>query len=274
MSTFSDLTLSDWVGTRDTIHGYARLLGAIRQGLAPPSKHWWHISLLVGTQGISSTPVPAKGSPLAFEVVLNLVRHEVQIRVSDGRGADLPLGAQSLAGFADGVLGALDSLDIGYVVAREEFEDSAPGTYDEGHAQGFWSNLVQIDRFYKEFKGGIREETGPVQLWPHHLDLALTWFSGRLVEGQDPADWESADEQMGFGFSTGDEGVPEPYFYFSAYPLPDGLDECAFPEGVEWLPGSFGILKYRYVAEQPDPAGCLLSVHREVLKIGSSFMKG
>ena len=43
----------------------------------------------------------------------------------------------------------------------------------------------------------------------------------RKIPGQDPADEESSDKQMNFGFTFGDEGIPEPYFYITAYPLPD-----------------------------------------------------
>jgi hypothetical protein len=44
-------------------------------------------------------------------------------------------------------------------------------------------------------------------------------FSGKLVDGKDSNDWSSSREQMNFGFSTGDDGIPEPYFYVTAYPF-------------------------------------------------------
>lgn len=36
---FPPLALADWQETRDTIHQYARVLGKIRQALAPRQKH-------------------------------------------------------------------------------------------------------------------------------------------------------------------------------------------------------------------------------------------
>jgi hypothetical protein len=43
----------------------------------------------------------------------------------------------------------------------------------------YWQALAQIDILLKQFRGELREETSPVQLWPHHFDLSLVWFSGR-----------------------------------------------------------------------------------------------
>jgi len=34
------------------------------------------------------------------------------------------------------------------------------------------------------------------------MDVSMNWFSGRLVPDIDPADEESADEQLNFGFVT------------------------------------------------------------------------
>jgi hypothetical protein len=103
-------------------------------------------------------------------------------------------------------------------------------------------------------------ETSPVQLWPHNFDLALTWFSGRKVPGVDPTDQESADEQMGFGFSTGDQGTADAYLYATAYPWPDGLENQPLPRGSVWHTEGWkgALLMYRQITEAPDPAAKLL----------------
>ena len=72
-----------------------------------------------------------------------------------------------------------------------------------------------------------------LRCWPHHFDLAVVWFSGRKVPGQDPNDPEYSNEQMNFGFSTGDSGTPEPYFYATAYPAPDGWMENDLPDEMK-----------------------------------------
>ena len=44
-----------------------------------------------------------------------------------------------------------------------------------------------------------------------------------------PADEESADEQMNLGFVTGDERIPDSYFYATAYPQPERFTEQPLP---------------------------------------------
>ena len=84
------------------------------------------------------------------------------------------------------------------------------------------------------FRAGIREETSPIQVWPHHFDLSMIWLPGDKVPGEDPDDEESADRQMNFGFTYGDDAVPEPYLYVTAYPRPAWLGERSLPEPAEW----------------------------------------
>jgi hypothetical protein len=67
-----------------------------------------------------------------------------------------------------------------------------------------------------------------VRCWPHHFDLAA------LVT-LDPA--AGADSPtVGLGFSPGDEGIPEPYYYVNAWPRPSTLPEPLppLPAGGRW----------------------------------------
>jgi hypothetical protein len=65
--------------------------------------------------------------------------------------------------------------------------------YDIEAIGRFRQAINWVDAAFKTFKGGLREESGPVQIFPHHMDVSMNWFSGRLVPGIDPADEESAD---------------------------------------------------------------------------------
>lgn len=71
----------------------------------------------------------------------------------------------------------------------------------------------------------------PVRCWPHHFDIA-TYVS--LEEG-DP---ETA-RGIGVGFSPGDEGYNEPYFYINPWPH---LDKANLPAVVE--PGHWHVEGY------------------------------
>jgi hypothetical protein len=37
---------------------------------------------------------------------------------------------------------------------------------------------------------------------------------------------------MNFGIAFGDESIPEPYFYVTAYPSPDALPKVVLPAGT------------------------------------------
>ena len=229
--TFEPLPLPQWIGTRDTLQGYASVLGKIRRSLTPYQRHWWHVSLRVSASGLTTTPIPApQGS---FELGLDLTRHRAWFAASTGDRDTLALSGRPATELLDwavhraGVVGAEPSLE------RQDHPGEA-GSYDRDAAGRYFRALVRIDSALKSFGGALRGPTSPVQLFPHHFDLSMNWFSGRLVPGVDPEDEESADEQMNFGFSTGDGYVPDAYFYATAYPLPEDLPRTDMPPGATW----------------------------------------
>ncbi|MEW8193271.1 MAG: DUF5996 family protein, partial [Candidatus Thiodiazotropha sp.] len=126
----------------------------------------------------------------------------------------------------------------------------------------------------KAFKGGLREETSPVQLFPHHFDLAVNWFSGRLVPGADPADEEHADEQMNFGFVTGDESIPDAYLYVTAYPEPGDWMELELKHGAYWHTDGWvgAILPYAELLRQDQPYTLLLVYLQQLRLHGAGLM--
>jgi hypothetical protein len=270
---FPPLPLADWQPTLETLQGYAQLTGKVRRALTPRQKHWYHVSLRVGVNGLTTTPIPA--GPDTFEMVLDLIAHEVVISTSRGDRWQQPLHGQSKAELCDAALAALAGMGIEPEIDRGLFDDTTPGTYDRQAVERYFRAMVQIDSVFKQFKGELREETSPVQLWPHHIDLAMLWFSGRLVPGVDPADEENADEQMNFGFTPGDAGIPAPYFYITAYPQPDGLTDTPLPADATWTTESFtgAVLMYEALTTAADPAGKLLDFLRTVQRAGAGLMK-
>ena len=79
----SALTLNDWKETRDTIQKYAQMVGAIRENSTEPHPHWWHISLLVTDNGLTTTPLPVvkDSTDKTFEIILDLQNHKLRILI-------------------------------------------------------------------------------------------------------------------------------------------------------------------------------------------------
>ncbi len=275
-AVFSAMPLADWQPTRDTIHIYAQVLGKIRRALTPPQKHWWHVSLRVGDSGLTTTAVPIpEAGQATFEMWLDFQVHKVIITTTRREQWERPLNGQSAQEFCQTVLAALDEMGIQPDIDRSLFTDTTPGVYDTSVVETYWTTARKIDAIFKEFKAELPGETSPVQLWPHHFDLSLVWFSGRKVPGVDPADEGYADEQLNFGFSTGDEGLPNPYFYSSAYPWPEQLVEEPLPDGVSWHTEGWqgALMMYETLVEAEDSEAKLKQYLRAVYEVGAKFMK-
>lgn len=270
---FPPLSLSDLKPTLTTLQSYAKVIGKVRRAMTPRHKHWFHVSLRVSSSGLTTTAIPAGAR--TYELLLDLTAHRLVITTSRGEQWQTPLRGQSAAQFCNDTLAALAHLDIHPEIDKSLFADATPGVYDRAVVERYWQALSQIDAIFKQFKGELRQETSPVQLWPHHIDLAMLWFSGRLVPGQDPANEEYADEQMNFGFSPGDEGIPNPYFYITAYPLPDGLTGTVLPANAKWHTQGFtgAVMMYDALVGADDPAEKLLNFLRAVQKAGADLMK-
>lgn len=260
--------------SRDTIHIYSQLLGAVRRALTPPQKHWWHISLRAAAAGLTTTPIP--WNDMTFEMVLDFTTHEFCISTSEGDWWDMALRGQSGHDFAQETLGALRTLGVEAEIDRSKFSDGERRAYDTTVVEDYWQAASQIDMLLKQFKGQLREETSPVQLWPHHFDLSLVWFSGRLIPGEDAADAENADEQMAFGFSTGDDSIGEPYFYITAYPWQEALSQFDLPPGARWHTEGWkgALLLYSTLTQSEEPKQQLLEFWRTVQQSGASLMSG
>lgn len=249
---YPELALEDWQPTRDTIHLYAKVIGDVRRALAPRQKHWGHLSLRVTATGITTRPIAA--GALIFELQLDFTSHKLVLATQRGEQWQLPLHGQPSSALCDQTLAALALVNIKPELDRSLF-NREQAAYDQNAVERFWLALSRIDGVFKRFKAGLREETSPVELWPHHFDLAMLWFSGRRVPGQDPANEDYADEQMNFGFVTGDGSIAQPYFYATAYPLPGDLPTTAWPPDVYWHSQGWNgaVMPYAALLHAEDP---------------------
>ena len=254
---FPPLSGSDFTATRDALHAYAGVLGNWLKRSRPRRKHWWHASLRPSLQGLTTGVVHGM---VAVELELNLADSLLEGRSQRGATLAEPLSGQSAAELAIAVARFLG--DAG-VESHETpaIPQGAAYSYSADQSRAIGSALSAVAGTMARLRALIREETSPIQLWPHHFDLSLLWLPGEKIPGEDPADEEKSDKQMNFGFTLGDAGFADPYFYVTAYPTPPEMSRLPLPAGAHWQTHGFtgAVLPYETLRDprrSPVRADC------------------
>ena len=278
-----ELHLSDWRGTKDTLHLYSQILGKIRLATTPPRNHWWNVPLYVDVRGLTTRRLHHRGT--TFEITMDFVDHALIVRTADGRTRSFQLGdGLPVADFDARVHALLGELGIDVEIKEEPYRVpmTAPFTQDVEHAswdresiERFGRILDWSDSVFEEFSGWFNGKTSPVHLFWHGLDLAVTRFSGRPVAppSADPVTQEAySHEVISFGFWSGDDNVPDTAYYSYTAPEPPGLREQPLALG-SWIPSgsssSLAILPYEAVRTASDPKRSLLAFCQSAYEAGA-----
>ncbi len=262
--------------TRDALHAYARVLGGWAGRCRRRRKHWWHASLRPSLDGLTTGVVYAAAD---FELELDLRRSLLCIRIGGSDPIVRALSGQPAEALAHYIAELLTAAGINPALASATGEDAMArefAAYDPDHAAALGRALRSVAAVMSRFRAGIPEETSPIQVWPHHFDLAMLWLPGEKIAGEDPSDEEASDKQMNFGFVFGDAAIPEPYFYVTVYPLPAGLTDLPLPAGTHWHTQGFtaAVLPYRRLIEERDPEAYLLQLWDGLLSAGRERLSG
>ncbi len=269
-----DLDVSALSATRDALHAYAGVLGGWISTTRSKRKHWWHASLRSSVHGVTTGPV--YGGNVDFELSLDLQRSALVAHTSGGASLVQPLAGQPAADVAQSLQQFLMSAGVGQTQANAALAasrldgEASFARYSPAQARKLARVLSASTAALVEFRAGLREQTSPIGIWPHHFDLAMLWLPGELIAGQDPGNEEYADKQMNFGFTFGDDGIAQPYYYITIYPLPDEFPLRPLPAGTEWRSDGFtgAVLLYGELCRQPNPHAYLLALWRGLLSDG------
>jgi hypothetical protein len=280
------LPYADWEPTKQTLHRYVQMVGKLRMALVPPRNHWWHVTLGVATQGVTTGPMPYRGA--SAEVLFDLVDHRLRVLTSDGADVGFPLrDSLPCADFHAALGRALREAGVAVPVPTEPFdlgdsppfpEDTRHRSYDPGAVERWWAVLRATDQALARFASRFSGKASPTHLFWHSFDLAHARFSGRRapeMPGADPVTAEAySHEIIAFGWWPGDDRrTPYPAFYSYTAPEPVGLRERRLaPAEAAWHDagtGSLAILPYDAVRAAADPAGAVLAFYESAYQAGA-----
>ena len=273
----TSLILDEWIATRDTLHQYCQMVGKIRENMSPPNPHWWHISLRVIDKGLTTTPIPKDKNAIeqTFEIIFDLVNHQLIIESNFREVKRIKLTGQSICALYEETFSLLHDIGVVIPIDKDLFTNGKSGVYNEEAVTSYWIAIKEIDRILNIFRSELSGNKSPVQLWPHHFDMSMSWFSGRLIPGKDPMDVDASNEQMMFGFSTGDKNIPDAYFYVLSYPLIEELSNMNLPDDTKWNTEGFrgGVMMYEAFNNSDNPEEKLLNFYETFHHTGSYLMR-
>ena len=278
------LPLDGWRATRDTLHRYCQMVGKVRLALAPFRNHWWHVTLQVSTDGLTTGPMPV-GDGRTAEVRINL--RDSAVQVTDSSGGMRTFGLRqpfACADFHDQLFAALGALDITAHIDPRPYDLDGPAfaedwgndTYDAEAAARYWQVLRSSARVLEEFAGWFNGKHSPVHLFWHSFDLAHARYSGRRAPVREGAGIVEAEayshEVIAFGFWPGDDRIPYPAYYSYTAPAPEGLtDQPLTPAEALWdTAAGTAALAYDAVRTAENPRATLLAFFDSAYRAGAA----
>jgi hypothetical protein len=211
---FEPLELNAWRETRDTLQKYCRLVGAIREVLSKPIPHSLHTNLLICRKGFTTSSIPKNlSSPdQTFEIIIDLIYQRLRIESNYREPLYIALTGQSLNALCDESCSLLVDIGIRPPLERPSFLEGLRGKFDAKQIKAYWHTASKVNQIMKKIRSGLKGEITPVQLRPD--DFTITFARYNNESGSNILD----EQQIEFGFSTGDEIIQEAYFYISTFP--------------------------------------------------------
>jgi len=274
-----------WADTCATLHMWTQVVGKVRLALAPPSNHWWHVTLKPTPRGLTTGPMPfADGR--SFEMSFDFVKHLLVIATSDGTGATLPLSPRSVAEFYADVMARLNDLGIRVRIWPMPVEVPSPIRFDldrEHHSydpiwvERWWRVLSRTADVFEEFRGRFIGKSSPPHFFWGSFDLAVTRFSGRRAPDRPGADAITREayshEVISAGFWPGGGAVADAAFYAYAAPEPAGFQTARVQPPAAFYSRDLNefILMYDAVRTAETPRVRLLEFLQSTYEAGASL---
>lgn len=284
------LPYQSWTETRIALHLVLQIIGKTRLGLTARKNHWWYITLYVSPRGFSTFTIPIEDGTSSLEIELDVPNRAVVITHSNKGITHIELKTgRSVAQFYIEFMSELSRLGLSPKFVEKPFDMGIDKPFDQlqeydtfewGPIQEFWRLMQWNNSIFKEFSGRYYGKTCPVQLYWHHMDLAVTRFSGKKLAPMDKtariSDREAySHEQISFGFWIGDDTVPEPAYYSYTYPSPQKIsDQPLSPDAASWADSNgspMAFLRYEDVKLSNDPRQAVLNFLESAYQAGATL---
>jgi hypothetical protein len=268
---FPALPYESWSKSLLGLHLVSQMVGRVRLELHPAINHWWHATMYVSARGLTTGVMPIRGRSETLDIEIDLLSHEVVLRMSHGKTKKVDLSEKTVCDFYRDFTASLAELGIDVSIDVHPYkcrsktpfpDDRDNGTYDRAAITTALQILGDVNTVFTEFRGRYVGKSSPVHLFWHSFDLAVTRFSGRKhpeIPGADPVTREAYSHEVNSaGFWFGDDKVREPAFYTYTSPAPKSLPNDAFET-----------LRYEEVRTAADPRAKLLEFLQSAYERGA-----
>jgi len=265
------LSYENGKNTYETLHMWTQILGKIKLGTLPWMNHSWHVTLKITPTGLTTSSLPYRDQ--FFEIVLDLVNHQLLILTNRGEIRNFGLPGLSVADFYEKLFSELKELNIDLEIYSKPVElpnpirfeeDTLHAHYDKEVVTALHKALLAMQDVFTGFRCHFKGKCSDVHFFWGSFDLAVSRFSGRKAPkhpGGIPnlADWVTEEayshEVTSAGFWPGSEALPEAAFYCYFYPEPEDYKNAAIEPKEAYYHEKLRefILPYNVVQESEDP---------------------
>ena len=284
------LAYNSWSNSRNYVHLILQIIGKTRLGLTARKNHWWYITIYISSKGFSTFTIPVDHGLHSLEIELDVRKQAVVISHSEKDSVIIDLqNGPSISEFYKEFMRELTTLKLSPKFIDRPFDMGIDTPFDQldtydkvnwEHIEMFWQMMQWNNSIFQEFSGRFYGKTCPVQIYWHHMDLAVTRFSGKKLPPSDKSGRRSdrdtySHEQISFGFWVGDDNVQEPAYYSYTFPSPDKIDEKPLkPATAAWVDSNgspMAFLRYEDVRASAEPKQSVLDFLESAYQAGANL---
>jgi hypothetical protein len=214
--------LENWEDSFTSLHQAAQVVGGIKKVSVEPLQNYAHLGLYVTQEGLTSGHLLDGG-----ELILNLLESSIVYVSPQADRYVISLHNQTQASLRDAVLSAMKEGGQEVNPKADEINGQEPLTVDADTAIEYQKALYRIYTAMARFRARLLGTLSPMIVFPHGFDLSFLWFKRGSEEKTDP--------HMNFGFSPGSAGIPRPYIYIYASPMPDTFFDIELPSLAQFI---------------------------------------